>query len=430
MTRFSTSSHSQQHARTTAAIPHARADADAVDMPDATTARAGRTTPEPTALFFRVPCPTLGQEVCVAAWAFAPHHVSDFLPSMWMLCIPGGTYRGLAHFDRQVPGYAPFAYSFARHMTEEGIGVLVIDNLGTGASPAPAGISGEHITCARLSDAYQYVVAQARARLRKGTLIPGPGLAPVADPFVVGVGHSMGGLYLVETQGRYHSCDAIAILGYSPGKAGDALTIPGIEDTSAFVQQAFQQMSAEGSLTLDRRVLHPFFFSPQVPAALIEADDADATVVPAGVVASLQPGSAAPTAAQIRAPIYLGFTEIDVVSSPHAEPAAYVSSTSITLSVQSGRGARHCGNFEPGRFDLWRDMVSWCRTKAMQSKGSRAAFSHFWHVPADLLHESGQEQDALVAAPAPDDGVESPILMTPTMPAMTALSASDDWTTG
>jgi pimeloyl-ACP methyl ester carboxylesterase len=243
----------------------------------------------------------------------------------------------------------------ARVLAAQGIGSVVIDNLGTGESPVPDHVSGWHLSRQVYADAYQHLVAHLRERLTTGTLCDG--LAPVEQPFVVGVGHSMGGILSLQLQASSGVCDALCLLGWA------TRTLVPLDDLLASVG-----MSADLSTLITpngsvppaalRASVRPWFFAPSVPAALIEADEQDATVMPAGMLASVTPGALAGEAAQIDCPLFLGFAAgQEVTSRPHEEAAAYPAVRSLTLFVQSQ--AHHCANFAPTRFELWDEIAWW-----------------------------------------------------------------------
>ena len=124
-----------------------------------------------------------------------------------------------------------------------------------------------------------------------------------------------------------------------------------------------------GYLPETRLALRSFFYAPTVAAALIAADEQEATVVPAGVLESLPPCALCEAAAQLHCPLFLGFAaDAEVTARPHDEVMAYPAARSITLFVQSA--AHHCANFAPTRFELWDEIASWVRLKAVQAKGS------------------------------------------------------------
>ncbi len=321
-------------------------------------------TPIPGLITFAVEPEGIGSYQ-IAAWVFAPQNVSELLPSMWVLCIPGGTYRGLAYFDRQVPGCASFAYSMARWLASQGIGLVVIDNLGTGASRID--VSGSLFTRQVYATTYRQLVAQLRELLTAGKLLPRQ--QPIAPErlWLCGLGHSMGGLLVTQTQGEYDCFDAVALLGWASRED----VVPFGVEAQLFLSQLEQFLLHEqdGWLTFDRRFMRPLFYSLHVPSTLIEVDEDDATFIPSRLLRDLiQPGVVAPQAAQICRPVYLAFAEkMDVTLDPRAEAEAYASATSITLFIQPG--AHHCANFEQGRFDLWNDLAAWMRAKAVQAKG-------------------------------------------------------------
>ncbi|SRR5579875_382566 len=318
----------------------------------------------------------------IAAWVFppapAPQNLS--LPPLWLLCIPGATYRGLAYFDRQVPGFSPLAYSMARVLAAQGIGSVVIDNLGTGDSPVPPHVSGWQLSRQVYADAYRQLVAQMRERLTHGTLISG--LAPVDEQrlFVVGVGHSMGAMLAIALQASYGACDALCLLGWATLAMADLLPAADREALAATIPSGGYLPSAIRASAGTRAL----FYSPAVPAALIGLDEQEATDVPARVLECLRPGALREEAALLRCPLFLGFAaDHEVTTTPHEEVAAYPAARSVTLFVQAQ--AHHCANFEPTRFDLWDEIAAWLRHKAVQARGGEPVPSLFWQEQSDLF---------------------------------------------
>jgi len=305
----------------------------------------------------------------VAAWVVPPLVESELLPAMWLLCFPGSTYRGLAYFDRQVPGSVDWAWSMVRFFAEQGIGSVIMDNVGTGESHMA--LSGERITRQFVACVYRQVVAQVRERLCTGTLLPERGPVPPSRLWLCGVGHSMGGYLLVQTQGTQDqgACfDGVAILGWGCHPA-NPLPDTGVEPEA--LQQGWVQRAQNGYVHDLRALLRPLLYSPDVPEDLIRADETDGTVVPLGLLIDLiQPGVSSEPAARIRCPVYLGYGAADVVPNPRMEPAAYSAAASITLFIQES--AAHCANFAGSRFTLWHDLAGWCRLRAVQRKGRGA----------------------------------------------------------
>jgi pimeloyl-ACP methyl ester carboxylesterase len=294
-------------------------------------------------------------ETPIAAWAFLPSHGSS--PDRWAVCFPGATYTGLGYYDRQVPGCPPDTYSMARWFSARGIGVITIDNLGTGKSRVPA--SGWQLDRFLLADAYRFLVEQVRERLLCGMLVPA--LAPMdADRlFLVGIGHSMGGMLLTQVQATSAPFDAIALLGWA--SATMLTQLPGTSPD--LFEQVAEAITPDGSLpTSLRPLIRPWFFSPAVSEAVIAADETDATVAPAAWMREMQPHALVAEAARITCPLFLGFGGVDSTATPHKEVAAYPHVPSLTLFVQ--QDSHHCTNLEPGRFALWQALVDWMIAQA------------------------------------------------------------------
>lgn len=322
---------------------------------------------EPVPLSFEVFLETLGS-VRIAAWAFPPHYQNDLLPALWVFCIPGGTYRGRAYYDRQAPGYVPFAYSMARHLASNGIGSLVIDNLGTGQSTGA--LSSEAITAEVLAAAYQQVVAQLKNRLATRNLLDGLAAIPEESLFLAGIGHSMGAFILTHLQGRYPVFDAAIHLGlpYQPKNVQAFYASFGDEQALQTMIEQFTLHAGDESFARENRVyMRPIFYSKDVPVELIQADEADATTVPVGLFHDVvtQTEVAAQFAQLITCPVYLGFGQLEL-SSPHEEVASFSGSKRVTLFVLDN--AAHCANFAPNRYQLWNDVISWLRYRSVHTR--------------------------------------------------------------
>jgi pimeloyl-ACP methyl ester carboxylesterase len=290
------------------------------------------------------PVPVLDGEATIAAWVFPPHHQSDLLPQMWLVCFPTSTYTGLGYFDRQVSGCVPFAYSMARWMSWQGLGLIVVDHLSTDASQVAC--HGEALTRTVLVEVYRHLIGQQRHRLTHGT-------------FVDGVGHSLGGLLLTQLQGEYASLIALAVLGYANTNETVELAGADLEVGLALAHEVAE--SHQGYLTpLEARLsLQDFFYSP---------DAADATIFPIGLAESMLPGIVAEQAARITCPVYLAYGgDRDFTMQPCREPIAYPSAPSITLFVLPGDA--HCTNFAARRVDLWQSLAAWVRRTGVEAHG-------------------------------------------------------------
>ena len=322
---------------------------------------------DPVRLSFDVSLEPVGP-VRIAAWAFAPRFSNELLPALWLFCLPGGSYRGLAYFDRQVPGFDPHAYSMARHLAGQGIGLVVIDNLGTGESRCA--VSGEHLTAALLASAYESLVQQLRERLVTGTLVSGLAAVPEGSLWLAGVGHSMGAFLLTHLQGRYNVLDAVVELGmpYQDENVAALRASFGSEELfGAMLEQFGLHADDEEFARQSRSFTRPVFYSQDVPPALIAIDEQDATAVPVGLVKDVYtaPREAAALAAQITVPVYLGFGEAEIPN-PRAEVASYLGAYSITLFILLQ--AAHCANFAANRRLLWNDIGAWARGKAVRTR--------------------------------------------------------------
>jgi pimeloyl-ACP methyl ester carboxylesterase len=323
--------------------------------------------------------PVQGSVARIAAWVFAPHHASDLLPSLWLLCLPGGTYRGLAYFDRQVPGYTPYAYSMARWLAQQGLGSIVIDHLGTGESTG--NVSADPLSAEQYADAYAHLAQQVREQLSAGTLIAG--LAPLLPEhlWLAATGHSFGGRVATLTQSIHACFDALVLLGSPSNDERVNLAQFGIGNDMETTWQHWASQFQHGCVSIPREQLRSFFYgSMDIPRELIDADEAEAMPIPLGLLAFMLPGAVQDAARRITCPLFLGFGESDIIACPRSDPQAYASASSITLYVQ--RGASHCANFAPNRFDLWTGLAAWCRATVVAAHGYRSPGLFGWPLSA------------------------------------------------
>jgi pimeloyl-ACP methyl ester carboxylesterase len=263
-----------------------------------------------------------------------------------LVCLPGGTYdRG--YFDLRVPGFD--GYSFAADAAARGYAVVALDQLGTGAGSRPDREIG-------LAD-------QAAAAAAAVTAIPA--LTGQTAP-ALGIAHSLGGYVAMYQQAAHRSYAGLAILGTtnqyvaqrppSPEETAIAETPTGRAELAAQGEAAFPQRYA--ALTT-RAPMRPWFHLPDVPDAVIAADDATTlTVVPrrSGAQASV-PGIGREAAATIDVPLFLGYGDIDVSPDPRREPGYFPNSPDITLYTLSG--SAHCHNMAATRQVLWNRLAHW-----------------------------------------------------------------------
>ncbi|MGE0388296.1 MAG: alpha/beta hydrolase [Gammaproteobacteria bacterium] len=251
-----------------------------------------------------------------------------------VFAFPGGGY-GRGYFDIRRPeldGPTQAAFHCAR-----GCVFVACDHLGVGESslPDPAVITFAHLAAAN----HGTVVAVLEA-LAAGTVAPD--LPRIADPFVIGVGHSMGGCIGVVQQARHRTFRALAVLGYSGARMNMREPPPG------------------------RDQLAWLFHWDETPKALIDADMADSSLpwrsasMPDCVPPMAGSGLIVAEAATIDVPLFVGAGERDTIDDLYTEPDAYRAATDITL-FRLMRSA-HLHNFAPTRARLWARLHTWFDT--------------------------------------------------------------------
>jgi pimeloyl-ACP methyl ester carboxylesterase len=284
-------------------------------------------------------------------------HLPDRAPRAALICWPGGSY-GRAYWDMQIPGHP--GYSFAEHMTAKGYLVLAADHLGVGASSKPA--DGDRVGFETMSAASAAFVEQVRGLLAQGA--PELGGAPLDIP-VVGVGHSLGACLTVVTQARYRCYDAVALLGFTHGQKELAVGAVGAAGADAAIEQArafFGDAWDDVYGLVPRGPNHGWLHRPDVPAAVVAADDAEAVRWPRqSYVDALLAGYSAEFAAQVDCSVFLGFGDHDVPPVPHHEVAFYTRSGDVTLYVLPD--AAHCHNFATTRMRLWDRIDRWAESR-------------------------------------------------------------------
>jgi pimeloyl-ACP methyl ester carboxylesterase len=285
-------------------------------------------------------------------------------PRAALVCWAGGSYSR-AYWDMHVPGYS--GYSFAEYLAARGFLVLATDHLGVGASTKPA--DGDRVNFETMTDAAASLVDQVRTLLARGA--PELGGVKLPDLPVIGVGHSLGGCLTVVTQARHRSYDAIAALGFTHGRKDVSVSAAGaregerdaeaellrqtaVEQARAFFGDAWDDVYG----LVGREPHHVWLHRPTVPAAVIAADDAQATAWPRqSYVDALMAGYSATFAAEIRCPVFIAFGDHDVPPVPHDDVGYYLASPDVTLYVLAD--SAHCHNFAPTRTQLWDRIGAW-----------------------------------------------------------------------
>jgi alpha-beta hydrolase superfamily lysophospholipase len=301
-----------------------------------------------------------GGRAALAATVHLPAAPDPARPVLFLF--PGATYaRG--YFDLRPDGFA--GYSEAEHHVAQGMVAVAIDHVGTGDSPYDG-----PLTLADMAQACDGATRAALAELRAGAL--DPAVPPLPCPAAVGVGQSMGGFVVVAAQAAYETFDAIAALGSSFTQTRLALKpgrrYPPRDADIATVMAAVQE---------DCDMLASFHCAG-TPRALVEADFAPgltapwrSAAVPDCVRDLMRPGIMAREAAAVRAPVFLGYGEVDVTPEPLADVGAFRSTADISLLVAPGMAHMH--NFAPTRRILWRRLTRFAEAAAETVADRRAA---------------------------------------------------------
>lgn len=279
----------------------------------------------------------IGEPGAIAATLHLPDEIAEGAALELIAAIHGGGYtRGYWH-----PRYTGFSgYSFAEDMAARGYGVLAFDMLGMGESARPDDES--RLSRAKAAAAHHHVVTDVAAGLRDGRWASAGRIA------TTGIGHSMGGMMVIAQQGRHRSFDRLAALGWAnqPMVLGD--TDP------ATMAKAI----APGYLATPRETMRALFYWPDVPLALVEADEAAGSTTPACLGRdALTPGIVHADAAAMTCPVFLMHGQIDTSPDPLGEARYFRASRDVT--VMTLEETAHCHNFATLRHRLWDRLDRW-----------------------------------------------------------------------
>lgn len=255
-------------------------------------------------------------------------------------------------------GYAAEEFSIARFLARHGIGLVVIDTLGTGESAVE--VDGGLITRFVTAEANAQVLSQIWERLVMGTLVPHLDAVPGDALFLGGFGHSMGAFQLLQLaallQDRGTPLDAAIFAGWSHGPADYGRL--GLDTKNAIWAS---MTTTNGYHSIPRRAMRSMFYGqePSVPVELIEADERDAIAFPKGLLdEGLLPGIVAREASTLSCPVLYVAAEHDLSANAQAEGDVFHSTKLFTAYTQPE--AAHC-NFEASRGAYWRVLVGWSR---------------------------------------------------------------------
>jgi pimeloyl-ACP methyl ester carboxylesterase len=323
-----------------------------------------------------VPPTRVGAELTVDVSAALPFHGEQVRlsatvhvppvdrPRAALICWAGGSYSR-TYWDMHIPGHP--GYSFAEHLAAHGFLVVAADHLGVGASSKPA--DGDRVNFESMSAAAGAFAAQVRELLTRGAAELGGVELP--DVPVFGIGHSLGGCLTIVTQARHSCYDAIAVLGFTHGAKDVAVRAAGaaeggrdaeadterrdaLEQARAFFGDAWDDVYG----LVDRAPHHAWLHRPDVPTAVVAADDAEAVAWPRqAYVEALMAGHSATFAAEVSCPVFVGFGDHDVPPVPHDDVCYYSASRDVTLYVLAD--SAHCHNFAHSRTQLWDRIGAW-----------------------------------------------------------------------
>jgi pimeloyl-ACP methyl ester carboxylesterase len=254
-----------------------------------------------------------------------------------LLCLHGGGYRR-AYWD---PPFGGEEFSFARFFTARGKAVLTLDQLGMGDSSKPEPES--KLSRAKVAAANAESLAQAARALTDGTWARAGAIS------VTGVGHSIGGMMIITQAAAHRGMDRVAVLGWAnqPMVLGDT-------DTAALAMT----LPPFGYIAAPRKTLRTLFYLPDVPLAVVEADEALATETPSCLGRdALTPAIVHAAAAQIAVPVLVVQGVVDTSPDPWGEIRFFKGSRDVTLSVLEGSAHNH--NFATSRRQHWARLDRW-----------------------------------------------------------------------
>lgn len=267
-----------------------------------------------------------------------------------LACLAGGSCS-TDYFDLTVDGHADT--SMAAYLAARGFAVAALDHPGVGASDPVADVFALTPT----------VVAAAHARAWREVIGGIEGLD--GAPFVVGVGHSMGGMLATVAQARHRPFDALVGLGHG----GDGLPEHLEREELELAHRPLEEVEAEIVARARRRFAVPSpierrrappnsFFAPDVPFAIRRAFAAQqAQLLYTCGLTSMIPGSTDREKAAIDVPLFLGFGDQDLTRDFAGSVAKYTGCRDATLYVLSD--AAHCHNQARTRVRLWDRLARW-----------------------------------------------------------------------
>lgn len=275
-------------------------------------------------------------------------------------CLAGGGCA-TSYFDLQVEGFE--GYSMAEYFCDRGAMVVAFDHPGIGDSdPVPDLFA---ITPSLAANCHDRAVREVGERLASGTLAPGVG--PLGEPMVVGLGHSMGGLIAVVTQGLCRSFDALVVWGHSGIGMPEVLTEAELQVTTGMsdlleIEEKIQALArvrfAVPSEVPRKQPGRGAFFADDVPREVRQAfARAGVPLLFSCGLTAMIPNSARTLAAGIDVPVFLGFGDHDFTADRYRSMSLFRSApySSVYLLAESG----HCHDQASSRAQLWGRALDW-----------------------------------------------------------------------
>jgi pimeloyl-ACP methyl ester carboxylesterase len=275
---------------------------------------------------------------------------------------PGGGYSR-DYWDIQWPG----GYSQAEYHAGRGWVVATVDHLGVGDSSL---LDPSLLTFEVMAAANSAATRQIASMLRSGS-VGASKVAPLEDPYVIGMGQSMGGCVSIVAQAIHRTFDALAVLGYSASHT----VLPSPEGAIVVTPVSRGRTDIDGLNTEAAEIgdVHVFAWSfhyDDVDPEIYQEDlrggypfrtefvpPWGSATLPPAAASMLSPAVVAEEAADIDVPVFIGVGERDVTPDPWSEPACYRSARQVSLCVVERMAHMH--NFASTREVLWDRLHRW-----------------------------------------------------------------------
>jgi hypothetical protein len=305
----------------------------------------------------------------VAGTAFLPEQPLSN-PPIVIFAAPGGGYSR-RYFDMHFAGRS--GYSEAQYHAGRGIIFIAQDHLGVGDSSVDC---IEELTVEHIADGAHAFVRATLERLRAGSL--SRDFAAIEQPFVVGIGQSMGAGITMIMQGRHRTFDAIAPLGISaihtmlPQRTLEAARAA--RDVFRFSRQTpLDQLVVKSSAAGIADFVYPFHWDDE-PEDIRKADMGGgypirqrvppfgSATVPRCAVAMNSPGFFTPEVSLVDVPVLMAYGERDVSADMRREPTAFINCNDVSVFIVPRMAHMH--NFADTRELLWQRVADWAEMMA------------------------------------------------------------------